>query len=149
MDNVTSPEFRLLLSKHSKAGKPIKLECVNVEITDVTKPKTVKHKALVFCPQVEVTITHLVPWAANSTLSAWHGLHGEHYNFNSHPFTIAGCNVSTHIDKSKSGPRGSNKAVSASKSKVNWTFISQPMSSNVVSRTMKSLSQPYLTSLKY
>ena len=45
--------------------------------------------------------------------SAWHGLHGHRYDFNAHPFTIAGCLVSRHIDKSKNTPTGFPKATIA------------------------------------
>jgi hypothetical protein len=59
---------------------------------------------------VEITANHLVPWAPNKLLSAWHGLHGRRYDFNAHPFTIAGCEVSRHLDAKKNRPKGSPKA---------------------------------------
>jgi hypothetical protein len=40
-------------------------------------------------------------------------MHGHRYDFNEHPFTIAGCLVSRHIDKSKNTPKGSPKATIA------------------------------------
>ena len=61
-------------------------------------------------PQIEITVNHLIPWAPNGLVSAYHGLHGHRYDFNSHPFTIAGCLVSRHVDKSKKLPTGSPEA---------------------------------------
>ena len=70
-------------------------------------------RRLTILPQLEITVNHLIGWSANPAVSAWHGLHGHRYDFNAHPFTIAGCLVSRHIDKSKKMPTGHPKAALA------------------------------------
>ena len=118
IDNTTSPHLRLLLFRRTFANKPLKLEYVNVgdhrrnkaeksiqlieraylstiASMDASFPST---RRLTILPQLEITVNHLVGWSPNQLVSAYHGLHGHRYDFNAHPFTIAGCRVSRHVD---------------------------------------------------
>ena len=130
IDNVTSPHLRLLLLRRLMDNKPLKLEYVNVgdhrrnkaekgiqlmeraflSTVATMDPSFPQHRRLAIMQQVEITVNHLIPWSPNNLVSAWHGLHGHRYDFNAHPFTIAGCLVSRHIDKSKNQSKGTPKA---------------------------------------
>ena len=133
IDNATSPHLRLMLQRCTFADKPLKLEYVNVgdhrrnkaekgiQLMERAYLSTIASmdasfpsaRRLAILPQLELTVIHLVGWSPNPTVSAWHGLHGHRYDFNAHPFTIAGCLVSRHVDKSKNLPKGHPKATLA------------------------------------
>ena len=72
-----------------------------------------QQRRLAIMQQVEIKVNHLIPWSPNDIVSAWHGLHGHRYDFNAHSFTIAGCLIPRHVDKSKKHPKGSPKALRA------------------------------------
>ena len=130
IDNVTSPHLRLTLLRRTFSNKPLKLKYVNVgdhrrnkaeksiQLMERAYLSTIASmdasfppaRRLTILPLLEITVNHLVGWSANTTVSAWHGLHGHRYDFNAYPFTIAGCLVSRHVDKSKKLPTGHPKA---------------------------------------
>jgi hypothetical protein len=126
IDNKSSDHLRMLLARRTHGGQPIALEFVNVK--DHRRNKAVcgiqtfeRHcpSALAtaapdfsidWCmdllPLLEITLNHLVPWAKNPALSAWHGLHGRRYDFAAHPLPIAGCQVSRQVDRANRGSLG-------------------------------------------
>ena len=130
IDNVGSQHLTKMLATRSHQGQPLKLDFVNVgdhrrnkaekgiqlaqraflsTLATVPASFPIEHRRLLL-PQVEITLNHLVPWATNHAVSAYHGLFGHRYDFNACPFTIAGCLVSRHLDSAKKQPKGSPKA---------------------------------------
>ena len=46
-----------------------------------------------FVQQMEITLAHLRPFADDSTVSSWEGIHGHKYNFLAHPISVCGTAV--------------------------------------------------------
>ena len=56
-------------------------------------PSALWSKAL---PQAELTLNHLRRWATDASKSAWHGLHGNTYDWRAHPIAPFGTRVLIH-----------------------------------------------------
>jgi hypothetical protein len=129
IDNSSSPHLRALLAKRRLHGKALELEFVppgihrgnkaekSIQFMEAMYLSTLAGADPTFPPeewdemleQLEITCAHLMPWGPDPSLSAWHGLHGQRYNFNNHPFAPWGIKISKQIDR-KNRPSYSFKA---------------------------------------
>lgn len=119
IDNVSTPQLRQLIQRRNVDGFPLTLEfCAvgihranraekaiqDVECAELSAMVTVDPAFPMAywkecLPQLEIILNHLTPWGLDPSISAYHGLHGDRYDFSHNPMTILGVAISKQVDR--------------------------------------------------